>query len=413
MNKPFANQLYHIFHDEGLLLFCIVVPMLYPLLYSFIYTGEVVHEVPIAVVDESHTSMSRDFARRMDAAADIHVVAYCSDVKEAQNMVRERDIYGYIQIPKEFSDDIHEGRQTRVGAFADMSGMLYYKALLTTATNVSLDLNAKIKIQRAGNTTDRQDEITTHPIRYQEVSLYNPQGGFASFLIPAVLILIIQQTLLLGIGMSAGTQRDHKVKRHYSAFNTSVGRAMAFLVIYIPVSVFVLGIVPKLFGLIQIGNPWDITMLTLPYLLACIFFAQSVSHIVRTRETVILMVVFTSMPLMFIAGVSWPGTAVPKFWHYFAMMFPSTFGANAFIKVNSCGASLADVSYEYIGLWIQAIVYFIISFCVTVFLPREENILLPILGKDEPYDDETVFDYDDDEETASPSNTTAQSGVTP
>ena len=52
-----------------------------------------------------------------------------------------------------------------------------------------------------GNTTERQDEISTAPIEYEDISLFNPQDGFASFLIPAVLILIIQQTLLLGIGL--------------------------------------------------------------------------------------------------------------------------------------------------------------------------------------------------------------------
>lgn len=90
-----------------------------------------------------------------------------------------------------------------------MSGMLYYKAILTASTEASLTMNKSIKIQRAGNTTDRQDEITTAPIEYEAVSLFNPQNGFASFLIPAVLMLIIQQTLLLGIGLSAGTAREN------------------------------------------------------------------------------------------------------------------------------------------------------------------------------------------------------------
>lgn len=375
MNKSFAKQLAYIFHDEGLLLFCIVVPLFYPLLYSFIYTGEVVHEVPIAVVDESHTILSRDFVRRLDASADLHVVANCSDVKAAQGLIKQREVYGYVEIPESFSADIHRGQQTHVGVFTDMSGMLYYKAMLATATNVSLSMNARIKVQRAGKSTAREEQVTAYPIRYEEVALFNPQTGMASFLIPAVLILLIQQTLLLGVGMSAGTLRDKNLRRDASALGTSIGRALAFFVIYIPVSVFVLGIVPRIFSLIQIGHPWDIAMFALPFVLACIFFAQCVSHIVRTRETVSLLVVFTSVPLMFLTGVSWPGSAVPDFWHYFAMLFPSTFGANGFIKLNSCGATLSEISYEYVALWIQTFVYFIISSLVTLFLPRNQEEL--------------------------------------
>lgn len=78
-----------------------------------------------------------------------------------------------------------------------MSGLLYYKSMLIANTAVSLDMNKDIKIARSGNTTDRQDEITAYPIEYEEISIFNPTAGFAAFLIPAVLVLIIQQTLLL------------------------------------------------------------------------------------------------------------------------------------------------------------------------------------------------------------------------
>ena len=84
-------------------------------------------------------------------------------------------------------------------------------------------MNADIKVERSANTTDRQDEITAYPIEYEDVALYNPTNGFAAFLIPAVLVLIIQQTLLLGIGLSAGTAREQNrfrdlvpINRHYN-----------------------------------------------------------------------------------------------------------------------------------------------------------------------------------------------------
>ena len=120
-------------------------------------------------------------------------------------MLKERKAYGIIYIPSGFSDDIVRGKQTQVSIFCDMSGLLYYKALLTANTNVSLAMNADIKNGNvAGNTTARQDEITAYPIEYEDIAIFNPTNGFAAFLIPAVLILIIQQTLLLGIGLAAG-----------------------------------------------------------------------------------------------------------------------------------------------------------------------------------------------------------------
>ena len=92
-----------------------------------------------------------------------------------------------------------------MGLYCDMCSMLYYKALMLTATNLSVEMNNALKVEHhLPATTDRQADIIRAPIVYDYVSLYNPQSGFAAFLIPPVLMLIIQQTLFLGIGMSAG-----------------------------------------------------------------------------------------------------------------------------------------------------------------------------------------------------------------
>ena len=196
------------FRDQGVLIFFVLVPLVYPLIYAFIYTNETIHEVPTVVVDDSRSSLSREYLRKVDSSPEVSLVSYCADMEEAKLMLKDRRAYGIIYIPSTFSDDIVRGKQTQVSIFCDMSGLLYYKALLTANTNVSLAMNADIKVERSANTTDRQDEITAYPIEYEDVALYNPTNGFAAFLIPAVLVLIIQQTLLLGIGLSAGTARE-------------------------------------------------------------------------------------------------------------------------------------------------------------------------------------------------------------
>ena len=211
------------FRDQGVLIFFILVPLAYPLIYAFIYTDETLRDVPVAVVDNSRSSMSREYLRKVDATPDVHIISHCADMEEAQLLMKERRAYGIIYVPDDFSDKIVRGEQTQVSIFCDMSGLLYYKCILLANTEVSLEMNADIKTQRAGNTTDRQDEISAYPIAYQDVALYNPTNGFAAFLIPAVLILIIQQTLLLGIGLSAGTAREKNqfrnlvpINRHYN-----------------------------------------------------------------------------------------------------------------------------------------------------------------------------------------------------
>ena len=355
------------FRDQGVLIFFILVPLMYPLIYGFIYTNEVVREVPVIVVDDSHSSLSREFIRKVDATADVEIKTYCSNMEEAKQLMKERKAYGLIYVPSNFSKDIALGKQTKVSIYCDMSGLLYYKGILLSATAVSLDMNKNIKISRAGNTTNRQDEITAHPIDYDNVALFNPQNGFAAFLIPAVLILLIQQTLLLGIGLSAGTAREHNrfkdlvpINRHYNGtLRIVMGKGLSYFMVYSIISVYVLCVVPRIFNLNQIGQPDALTLFMLPYLAACIFFAMTASIAIRNRETCMLIFVFTSVPLLFISGISWPGAAIPTFWKYVSYIFPSTFGINGFVRINNMGASLNEISTEYKALWIQTGVYFL------------------------------------------------------
>lgn len=356
-----------VFRDSGVLIFFFLVPLAYPLVYAFIYTNEVVRNVPAVVVDDSHTSLSREYIRKVDATPDIQIVSYCSDLQEAMQILKERDAYGVIYIPSDFSSSIQTGKQTQVSIYCDMSGLLYYKSMLLANTAVSLDMNQDIKIALSGNTTNRQDEITAYPIEYEDVAIFNPTNGFAAFLIPAVLILIIQQTLLLGIGLSAGTAREKNkfkdlvpINRHYhGTLRIVMGKGLCYFMIYSVICIYVLVVVPKLFKLNQIGMPGDLLLFLLPYLLACIFFSMTASIAIRNRETCMLIFVFTSVLLLFISGISWPGAAIPPFWEYFSYIFPSTFGINGFVRINNMGATLNEVSMEYKALWLQAGIYFI------------------------------------------------------
>lgn len=356
-----------ILRDHAVLIFFVVVPFIYPIIYAFMYTNEVLREIPVVVVDHSHSSLGREFLRKVDSSPDVKIAAYCADMEEAKLKLKERKAYGIIYMPSEFSYKIARGEQTQISLFCDVSGLLYYKGILNTCSNVSLEMNANIKIERAGNTTNRQDEITAYPIQYKDVALFNPTGGFASFLIPAVLILIIQQTLLLGVGLSAGTAREHNrfkdlvpINRHYNGTLRIVfGKGLSYYMIYAVMSVHMLCVVPRIFSLIQIALPSVLLLFMLPYLAACIFFAMTTSVLIRNRETCMLLFVFTSVPLLFLSGISWPGAAIPTFWKYVSYIFPSTFGINGFVRINSMGATLSEVAVEYRTLWIQAGIYFL------------------------------------------------------
>lgn len=366
------EELKAVFRDEGVLMFVLLVPIAYPLLYSWIYNNEVVREVPVAVVDESRSALSREFARHCDASPDVKVAAYATDMETAKGMMERREVSGIYRFPPDFATRLNRGQQAVVGVYCDMSIMLNYKAIYQTASAVSMDMNAHIQTALAGNKTDREDQITTQPLDFDEVPMFNPAGGYGSFVLPAVLMLIIQQTLLLGIGLSAGTARENNryrdlvpISRHYQGiFRIVFGKSMCYFMIYAVLAAYLALVVPRLFSFVCIGSPSALFAVLFPYLLACIFFGLTLSCMIRYRENVMLLVVFSSVPLLFLSGVSWPQSNIPDFWKAVAWLFPSTFGVRAYVRVNSMGATLDDVLVEYRALWIQAVAYFLLACAV-------------------------------------------------
>lgn len=142
------------------------------------------------------------------ATPGVDIVAHCSNLEEARVLMYEKNIYGILDIPEDFSKDIQKGEQAHVALFCNMGALLNYKALVQAASDVSIQMGKQIQVERMDYASRKQQEITASPVKVTEVKLFNPQSGFASFIMPAVLILVIQQSLLLGVGTLAGTARD-------------------------------------------------------------------------------------------------------------------------------------------------------------------------------------------------------------
>lgn len=361
----------HVFRDSGVMLVFFAACLIYPVLYGFIYKNEAYRNIPVVVVNQSRSSLSRELIRKLDATPEIKIVGQAISMYEAEKLYAENKVYGIVFIPKTFAFDLAAGRQTHVSGYCSMASMMYYKGFYSGFNYACLDENQQIKTERLqlSGLSNRQAKTASEPILSQGHSLYNPLGGFPSFLMPAVLVLIIQQTLVLGIGMLAGTAREENkrhhlvpIKRKYHRIQRVVwGKAMAYLLIYLLLGIYDLVLIPHVFQLPHFIGLGGILPFLLPYLLACIFFGMALSVFFWNREMPLLLYLCTSVPLLFISGFSWPSTHIHVFWKMISFFFPSTFGINGFIKLNTAGASIGQVGAEIMGLWVQAGSYFVFT----------------------------------------------------
>ncbi len=360
------EELKQVIKDEGVLMFLVIVPLGYPLLYSWIYNNESLHETPVVVVDQSHSALSRQFINDCDASSDVHIAYYAEDLDEARSLVSRQLVRGIYFIPSDFATRVSRGEQGTISVYCDMSLMLAYKAVYQTAMVEAGRLGAGLNIKKSGNYTKREDAITAQPLAVDDVTMFNPSGGYGSCVLPAVLMLILQQAIALGIGMAAGTARERNRNGqliptddpHYrGAYRIVWGKALCYGMIGAVAAAYLSMAVPCMFSFPQLANGWTLLAMLLPYTMASVFFGMTVSCLVRYRENVMLLMVFVSVPLLFMTGVSWPQSSIPGYWQGVSWIFPSTFGVRAFIRVNSMGASVSQVLPEIRILWIQAAIY--------------------------------------------------------
>jgi len=358
-----------IFSDVGVMILIFAVPLIYPVLYSFIYYPEVVRDLPVAVVDLSKSSDSRKFIRNLNATGELSVLCQPNSMEEAITLFKKRDIRGIVQIPETFSNDIAQKRQTTISAYADMEFFLYYKALMTGVSFVTLETGNQIQVRNLiqEGITVQQAETIAEPLRLVDNPLANPSGGFASYGIPAALILIIQQTLIIAIGIMAGTARERHVsgtlvppdRRRMGTLRLVSGKSAAYFTIYALLCVYMLGLIPKWFGYSRSADLIELLALITPFLLSGIFFGLTLSVIFKTRESSMMLYLFSSIPLLFLSGIIWPLSNFSQFWLMVREVFPSSNAMFGYIKMNSLGASIFETRKEIMSLWIQTGVYFL------------------------------------------------------
>ena len=346
-----------IFKDSGAVLFCIVLPLAYPILYSWIYNNEVVREVPVVVVDDSHSALSREFIQKVEASPDVSIAFYSNSIHEAQSHIGHGEAYGVIYFPRNFATTVGRHEQSHVSVYCDMSYMLTYKAIFQTVQAVSSVMGTEIQTAVSGAYTNREEQIASKPLDFEEVPIFNTTSGYGNFVLPGVLVLIIQQALLLSVGLLSGTQREKHFPMVKHVIDAYFGKGFAFLLIFSVMLAYCTLVVPRMFGFVMMVHFLDWLIFMAPYLVACISFAVLGSEIIPFREAVMLTAVCTSVPFLFLSGISWPQSAIPSFWQSCANYLPSTFAIRGFIRMSSMGARIGDVLPEFRALSILAVLY--------------------------------------------------------
>ena len=342
----------------------------YGILYNYMYSPDVLRDVPIAVVDESRTPLSRRYIRLLDATPQVRVQGVVDGMPQARERVQKGEAVGIVFLPIDFDEKVGRGEETVFVSYNTSVAFLYYASLKEAFSGVMLALDDAIRpAQIVFLDSDVVPSVTNvRSIGVQGVALYNPSGGYASYLIPAVLMVIIFQTLLMVISMRCGTECEQRMKplfcvvKQRSSWSTSlsivVGKSVVYVSFYALFSIFLIGLLPLLFDLPHLASPLLLIQLMIPYLFATAFFGLSCSPFFKDSDAPLLLIAFFSVGLLFLSGVSWPLELMPWPWQILHCLIPAPVGILAYVKTNCMGASISDISKEMWLLWGQCVVYF-------------------------------------------------------
>ncbi len=359
--------------DMGVVLFFLALPIAYPILYALIYNREYVRDVAVVVVDDCRSQSSREYARRLDASQYTQIAGYAANMQEARRAMAQKDCYAIVHFPEDFEEHIGRGETAHLPIYCDMSLLLRYKSILMAQTDVTADMNADIQadvMQLAamqGLSAGSGGIIPT--VKSTQVAMGNTSMGLASALLPGILVLILQQSLVLGICMLAAGSRE-RARRNggtdpmaipTTATRSMIGKALCYTIIYIVPTIYILRFVPMFFSFPQNGHALDIMIFMIPFLLSTIFMGMVIQRFIHERETVFLLFVFTSILFLFLSGLSWPRYAMSPLWTAVGSCFPSTWAITGYVAMKSNGALLWQVTKPYAMLWLLTAAYFVIA----------------------------------------------------
>jgi ABC-2 type transport system permease protein len=379
----FRAEFHRIFTVKPAFSVLILGAAFYALFYPQPYLNEALRNVPIAVVDRDGTQSSRDFTRLVDATPDVAVTELFPDIASAEREVYARRVDGILVIPQYFERDLLHGRPSPVALYADASYFLIYQRVSGAVAAVARTLGAEIETARliAIGVDPAIAAAAPDPMPLTAVPIFNPEAGYATYVLPAAFVLILQQMLLMGVGLLGtlpGADPADGGTRGLTPATIIAGKLLAYLALEAVILPIYLIVLPYLYGLPRLGETLPILIFAVPFVLAVAGLGFVVAGIFRRPIRVALILAALGLPLFMVAGFSWPSEAIPPAIRMVSYLVPSTSAITGFVKLSQLGAPLAAANSELLTLCALAVFYNLIA---VLLMARKTRAIDPTVSE--------------------------------
>jgi len=336
-----------------------VAPLIYGIYYPQPYLNQILRKLPIAVVDGDQSDLSRQIVETLDASGTLSVAVRARTLAEARTAIDRGKAFAAVEIPADTERDVLKGVTAHIPIYADATYLFVFRS---TASGVATAIGALTSdlISRGARTDGsivKAKLASSSPANVLQQPIFNPVGGYASYIVPAAFVLILQQTLLIGAAMLTGSA----LARNGGAFSGVIGRGIAHLTIYIPSLALYLIVLPRFYGFSTLGHFPQLFAVATVFLLATSFMAQAMGAWFTRPENATILILATSLPQFFTAGFAWPREAMPDAAIALGRIFPADLAIDGLVRINQMGASIWEVAHDWLGLWCLTLGYFVLA----------------------------------------------------
>ncbi|MGR5126782.1 ABC transporter permease [Photobacterium swingsii] len=358
-------ELHAIFTNPALLFTVFGGVLIYSFLYPLPYSQQLPREQLVTVVNQDHSQISRELIRMIDATPQVKVQQYARSIDEAKTQLETGEVHGLLVIPAHFNRDLLLGKSPTLAYAGDASYFLVYGTIVEGIATASGTLGAKLKVARMVMSGDNialaADQFSA--IKLNTKPVFNPSMGYINYVVPAVFVLILHQTLLIAVAMLGGGQNEYRLQGgtgywlRYPAWKIIIVRGLLMMTIYLPLTAYYFGYSFESLDISRLASIGDLLAMTVPFLLAVIFAGMVIGQLIPRRELATVIVLISSIPLIFTAGFIWPPSAIPEVLNQLAQIAPATPAINGFVRLNQMGATFEQVIGWWGQLWGQVIVF--------------------------------------------------------
>jgi ABC-2 type transport system permease protein len=348
-----------------------LAPLIYGIYYPQPYLNQILRKLPIAVVDNDLSDLSRRIVETLDASGALSVVVRTRTLAEARTAINRGQAYVAVEIPPGTERDVLKGITAHIPVYADATYLFIFRS---TASGVATAVGALTsdlvsRGARSDGSLVKAKLAGSSPANVLLQPIFNPVGGYASYVVPAAFVLILQQTLLIGAAMLTGTA----LAKGGGAFAGVLGRGIAHLTIYLPALMLYLIVLPRFYGFSALGHLPQLFALATVFLLATSFMGQAVGAWFTRPENATILLLATSLPQFFMAGFAWPREAIPDAALAFGRIFPADTAIDGLVRINQMGASIWEVAHDWLGLWCLALAYFALAVISALAVKRGQR----------------------------------------